>query len=257
MSAEPLTLAHTVTAPDHEATVLLLHSLALDRHMWGQLAGALSGSRAVVTMDLRGHGESPHDHGFTIEQMADDVALTLSHLGRDQVAVVGLSMGGSVAQALAVRHPDRVTGLGLVDTTAWYGPDAGAAWGERADKARASGMRSLSQFQLDRWFGEEFRSRSPELCSQLLDVFAANDVDSYVASCHALGAMDLREGVASITVPTIIVVGEDDPATPPSHAADLHERISDSQLRVVPGARHLTPLERPDEVLEQLRKILG
>jgi 3-oxoadipate enol-lactonase len=256
MSSEAMALAHTVHASHHEDTVVLLHSLALDRRVWRSFVGPLSESRAVVAVDLRGHGASAHDQGFTIEQMADDVAFTLSLLGRDRATVIGVSMGGSVAQAFAVRHAERLAALGLVDTTAWYGPDAAAAWAERAHKARESGMRSLSQFQLERWFGDDFRAGNADVCSELLDVFAVNDLDSYMSACHALGAMDLREGISSVNVPTVIIVGEDDPATPPSHAADLHARISGSTLHIVPGTRHLTPLERPDAVLAHLRSVL-
>ena len=94
------------------------------------------------------------------------------------------------------------------------------------------------------------------MCAELLDVFAANDLDSYRSACHALGVMDLREGVTAIRVPTVIIVGEDDPATPPSHSTDLHARIGGSALHIVPGARHLTAVERPRDVLELLQAVL-
>ncbi len=255
MTSSPVLLAHDVHAAERRPTVVLLHSLALDRRVWRPLIEPLSRHRAVVTVDLRGHGASPADEGFSIEDMADDVAATLTALGRDRVAVVGLSMGGCVAQAFAVRHPERLEALGLIDTTAWYGPDAPSAWAGRASKARQEGMRSLSQFQLTRWFSDDFRLANEPLCQELLDVFAANDLGSYVASCHALGAVDLRGRIAAITAPTAIIVGEDDPATTPVDAAQMRSLIAGSTMHVVPKAKHLTPLERPDEVLVQLREV--
>jgi 3-oxoadipate enol-lactonase len=257
MPAQPLVLAHEVHAPQHADTVVLLHSLALDRRVWRPVVGALAESRTVVVVDLRGHGESADDADFTVEDMADDVARTMAELGRDRAAVVGMSMGGSVAQAVAIRHPDRVGALGLIDTTAYYGPDAVSAWAERADKARAAGLRSLADFQLTRWFSDDFRAGNGELCRELLDVFMANDIDSYTSACRALGAMDLRDGLAAVSVPTTILVGEDDPATPPAHAADLHARIRGSVKYALPGARHLTPVEQPDVVLQHLKVLLG
>lgn len=249
-------LANEIHAGHHEQTVVLLHSLALDRSVWKPLVAPLAEHRTVVLVDLRGHGASPRDTGFTIEDMADDVACTLDELGRERTAVVGMSMGGCVAQAFATRYRDRVDALGLIDTTAWYGPDAPRAWEDRAQKARESGMRSLSRFQLDRWFSDAFLADNAELGERLLDVFAANDLDCYVSACRALGVADLRDAITGLDVPTVVIVGEHDPATPPEHAADLQARIPGAALHVVPGAKHLTPLEQPDVVARLLLDVL-
>jgi 3-oxoadipate enol-lactonase len=241
---------------DGAVPLLLLHSLALDRQMWDGLLPTLRRHRTVVTVDLRGHGASPPSTEFTIEQMADDIAATLDAAGIEQVAVAGLSLGGAVAQAFATRHVDRTSALALIDTTAWYGSDAPAQWAQRAAKARASGMRSLSEFQLARWFSDGFRRDHPQLCQGLLEIFARNDLTSYEATCHALGALDLRDQVKAVRVPTLLIVGSEDPATPPRHAQDLSERIPGASLHVLQGARHLTPVERPDEVAGLLAEFL-
>ena len=239
---------HDTDTDDAAVPVLLLHSLALDRHVWNGLLPTLCRHRPVVAVDLRGHGASPPSAGFTIEQMADDVAATLNAMGVERVAVAGMSLGGAVAQAFACEDPDRVTALALIDTTAWYGPDAAQQWAQRATKARASGMRSLSEFQLDRWFSDGFRGDHPQLCQGLLDTFARNDLSSYEATCHALGAFDLRHRAASLRVPTVVIVGSEDVATPVSHAKDLCDRIPNASLHVLQGARHLTPIECPQAV---------
>jgi len=256
MTNTPLVLAHEIHGSEHDRVAVLLHSLALDRRVWDPLIGPLSQYRQLAVVDLRGHGKSPADADFTIDDMADDVAATLSHLGHDRVSVVGMSMGGCVAQAMAIRHPERVDALGLIDTTVWYGPTAPAAWADRANRAKVEGMRALSEFQLTRWFSDDFRTSNPDLCAELLNIFAANDLASYVASCQALGAVDLREGVQSIDVPTTVIVGELDQATPPSHAEDLHARIRGSTLRVIADSKHLTPYEHPVDVAGYLKPIL-
>lgn len=256
MSGGPVLLAHDVHAPEHEQAVVLLHSLALDRRVWRDMIGPLSRTRAVVALDLRGHGQSPRDDAFTVEDMADDVARTLDEIGLDSVTAIGMSMGGCVAQALAVRHPGQVEALGLVDTTAWYGEDAPRAWAERADKAQQDGLASLAEFQLTRWFTDGFRQQHQDVCRELLEVFAANEVASYAAACRALGSADLREGVSGLDLPAVIVVGEHDAATPPADARDLHERLPGSHLHIVSETKHLTAVERPDEVLAQLSRLL-
>jgi len=249
-------LSAAVEAEGSSPPILLLHSLALDRTMWGPLVAELEDpGRTVITMDLRGHGGSPKDDSFTIEDMADDVAETLGALGHDRAVIVGLSMGGCVAQAVAIRYPALMDGLALIDTTAWYGPDAPQRWAERALKAESDGMESLSGFQLDRWFGSEFLETSRDAAERLLRVFAANDLDSYVASCHAMGAFDAREGLEALAIPTIVIVGELDPATSPEHAAEIHARVANSAMHVIPGAKHLTPVERPETVATLLRPL--
>jgi 3-oxoadipate enol-lactonase len=250
--AAPMLLAYerhdAVDAATSRPPLLLLHSLALDRHVWDGVLARLRRLRPIVTVDLRGHGASPPSADFTVEQMADDVAATLDAAGISRVAVAGLSLGGSVGLAFAARYTHRTEALALLDTTAWYGPGAARQWAQRAARADADGMRSLSGFQLDRWFSDSFRRDHPELCDDLLERFASNDLASYKATCRALGAFDLRDRVTALPVPTLVLVGSDDSATPPSHARDMCERIPGASLHVLQGARHLTPIERPEEV---------
>lgn len=256
MTASPIHLAAEVRGPTNKPVTVLLHSLALDRSVWEPAVAPLTDFGPVVLLDLRGHGQSPASTAFSIEDMADDVEVTLADFGLDHVALVGMSMGGCVAQAMATRHPARIRSLGLIDTTAWYGPSAAKDWAARASIAESQGMRALSEFQLTRWFSDEFRKSNPEACSELLDIFAKNEVASYVSSCRALGAFDGREGLAHLDIPTSVIVGELDEATPPVMAEDLHTRISGSSLTVIPGSKHLTAHERADQVVTAIAPIL-
>lgn len=233
--------------------LVLLHSLALDGSVWRYVVPTLAEKYHTLTVDLRGHGQSPSDTDFTVEDMAGDVAAIIRDQGDEsQAIVVGLSLGGCVAQAVAYGYPDLVDGLVLADTTAWYGDDAPQAWRNRAQQARSNGLISLSKFQLERWFSDEFRLANAELCADLLDRFTANDIDSYAATCRALGEYDGRGRVESISVPTEIVVGEHDGATPPADAYDLAGRIEGASVTVLTGAKHLTALERPDALCEAI-----
>ena len=161
-------------------------------------------------------------------------------------------MGGCIAQAFAALYPERATAICLIDTTAWYGADAPPQWRERAATARTRGMGALVQFQTTRWFGDAFRAAHPEVERALLEVFLANDVACYEATCEMLGTTDLRALLALLRMPVAIVVGAEDYATPVAMAESLHAAIPHSTLSVLPGARHLTPVERPQDISSQI-----
>jgi 3-oxoadipate enol-lactonase len=246
---------HLEATGEGPPTVLLLHSLALDSTIWSDIVPLISGFCRVLRCDLPGHGWSREVPVSSVEAMADAIADALRARGEGPIVVWGMSLGGNVAQSLTARHPELVAALGLADTTAWYGEDASVKWAERAEVARSRGMAALSDFQLARWFSRDFLDQNPGVAQRLLDVFAANDVDAYVRTCHAMGVQDLRQATSTITVPTMVLVGELDPATPLPHAEDLHARISGSSLEVVPGASHLSPLERPELFAARVKEL--
>lgn len=235
----------------------LIHSLGLDRSVWDGVVQALKDDAELLTYDCRGHGRSGRRATtFTAELFARDLAELLDHLDWPDAAVAGCSMGGCVAMAFAGLFQPRVTGLALIDTTAWYGPQASEQWRARAAEARAKGLNALVDFQLARWFGDAYRRDHPAVAARTAEVFVANDFDCYAASCALLGAADLRPYLQRVRVPASIIVGEDDRATPPEMARALHEAIPQSTLTVLPGARHLSPLECPDRVSAALRTLL-
>jgi len=237
--------------------VVLVHSLAMDRRFWVPVADRLAKTASVLIHDCRGHGLSDKPKGpYSVEQHADDLADLLDHLRWPSALVAGGSMGGCIALAFAIRHRKRVSALGLIDTTAWYGPDAPKNWEQRANAALGSGLASLIDFQVTRWFGDKFRADHPKLVADCVETFLRNDVGAYAETCRMLGACDLRAGLSSIAVPAAIVVGEEDYATPPAMADVMHKGIASSTLTVLAGARHLTPLERPDEIAAALEQLL-
>lgn len=237
--------------------VALIHSLALDRSVWDGVVTRLKDEVEMLTFDCRGHGRSPRTPGpYSTELFARDLAELLDHVSWDRTAVVGCSMGGNVAQAFAGTYPQRVSALGLIDTTAWYGADAAVKFRERADIVRTKGLRSMINFQLTRWFSDPFRANHPEVLERTTDIFVANDVDCYAASCEMLGAADMRAQLGSFTMPTAVIVGEEDYATPVAMARQLHEAIPHSTLCIIAGARHLTPIEFPERITAELRSLL-
>lgn len=244
--------------PAASRRAVLVHSLAMDRSFWGPVAARLGRNAAVLTHDCRGHGASGAGAGaFSVAQFADDLASLMDHAGWKKALVAGASMGGCVSLGFCDLHPARVAALGLIDTTAWYGPQAPQQWEERARKALDGGLQALVDFQVTRWFSEAFRAAHPEVVAASVGVFLRNDPQAYAATCRMLGAADLRPALAAIRVPTAVVVGDEDYATPPAMAELLHRGIAGSTLTVLEHARHLTPLERPDDIAAALEKLLN
>lgn len=236
------------------APLLLIHSLAMSAAFWDRVVPLVSDRFDIVLPDCRGHGASGRPPGpYTVEQFADDMAAVLDDAGTGCSIVAGCSMGGCVALALAIRHPARVRALGLIDTTAWYGPGAPEAWRERAGQGMRKGLASLVGFQATRWFSDGFRERQPDEVRKLVDIFIANDPACYAASCDMLGAADLRPGLPGVRVPTAVLVGAEDHATPPDMARALAENIDGATLAVVADGRHLTPVQCPEQVATLLR----
>jgi 3-oxoadipate enol-lactonase len=249
-------IAYTLFDAGHAAPrVVLVHSLAMDRSFWRPVVDRLAGPASVLTLDCRGHGASGKPAGpYTVELFADDLADLLDHVGWRMSVVAGASMGGCVSLAFATRYPQRAVGLALIDTTAAY--EAMPAWIGRADKARQEGLASLIDFQVTRWFGDAFRETHKDVVQQSVDVFLRNDVAAYAETCLMLGACDLRSALSTIAVPTAVLVGEEDYATPVKMAQALHDGIAGSTLTVLERGRHLTPLERPDAIAAALAHVV-
>jgi len=250
------TLRYSITGKDGGPRIALIHSLAMDQAFWQPVVARLKQSAQLLTYDCRGHGASDKPAGpYSIDLFADDLSDLLDAAGWQQAIVAGASMGGSVALGFAARYPARLAGLGLFDTTAWYGPTAPANWEERAAKAKTDGLAGLVGFQKTRWFGDAFREAHGDVVDASVATFLTNDVNAYAETCRMLGNFDLRASLDKIAVPTAIAVGEEDYATPPAMASDLHAGIKDSTMTIIKSGRHLTPLEKPDEIAAQLATV--
>jgi 3-oxoadipate enol-lactonase len=224
---------------------------------WRFIAPIMAQRVSVISLDVRGHGTSTqHGQPYSVQQFATDARSVVDALGYKNVIVAGASMGGCIALQFAIQNPSRTVGLGLFDTTAWYGPTASSDWAERAQKACANGLASLVGFQATRWFSDTFRAEHPDIVDACINTFVANDIAAYASTCHALGNYDGRQQLSSVTASTAIVVGEEDYATPPEMARALHAGLSNASLTIVPKARHLSPLEVPDVIIEKLNNLL-
>ena len=251
-------LAFRLNANPGKPRLALIHSLALSGAMWSGVIAQLAGAAEVLTYDCRGHGDSERRPGpYSVELFADDLASVFDACGWSSATVAGCSMGGCVAQAFAAAYPRRVRGLALIDTTAWYGPAAPKDWKARGARPAVEGFPSMIEFQLSRWFSDDFRRAHPEVTEQTKQIFLANTAECYQAACEMLGNADMREALPGFGMPVSVIVGQEDYATPVAMAEYLHASIPNSTLTVIPGARHTTPVECPREIASFLGDLLG
>jgi 3-oxoadipate enol-lactonase len=238
--------------------IALIHSLALDRGFWNGVVPLLTPHADVLTFDCRGHGQSAKVKMiYTAELFAGDLASLLDHVNWPRAVIAGCSMGGCVAQAFAGIYPDRTEAIAVIDSTAWYGPSAPKDWRERAATAVTKGLAALSAFQATRWVSDGFRDAHPEIIRAHMDVFLANDVDCYRSTCEMLGDADLRHYQASTWMPVSVIVGEEDYAAPVAMSEQIQKAVPGATLSVLPNVRHLTPIECPAVIAEEILELIA
>ncbi len=236
--------------------LVLIHSLGLDAGIWDGVVAELSADFAILVYDCRGHGQSERRPGaYSAQLFASDLAALLDHCKWPSAMIGGCSMGGCVAQAFASAYPHRAQALALIDTTAWYGPNAPADWSKRAAKAAEAGFAAMLPFQLSRWFGDGFSKSHIDRVEAVSRVFLANELACYQSSCTMLGSEDLRGAIRSLPMPVSVIVGEEDYATPVAMSQTMQGLIHGATLHVIPGARHLTPVQCPGEIASLLRDL--
>ena len=255
IDANGTALHYELTGPAHGPVVAFSNSVGSTFEMWEAQVRALSGRYRCLTYDTRGHGRSPAvGRDASIEDLADDLAGLFDALGVENAHVVGLSLGGMTAQAFGVRHARRTKSLVLMATAAQLGPPQ--AWEQRAQAVRTQGMAAIADAVLARWFTPAFAAKHGEVVGSWRERFLAIDPEGYAACCAAIRDMDLREAITTITAPTLIVAGADDPSTPPPLMEDIRARIPDAELVVIPRAAHLLAVERADVVNAHLSAFL-
>jgi 3-oxoadipate enol-lactonase len=227
--------------------VVLSHSLASSLVMWNPQMDALNLYFQVLLYDIRGHGDSDTALGaYTLELLGNDAIGLLDALNINQVHFIGLSMGGMIGQCLALNYPHRLKSLVLCDTASVIPSDAQPIWQERIDKARKKGMEALLEETMERWFTPAFLTKNSHMLALIQKQFLATPVSGYIGSAEAIRKLNYLDRLSEIKMPTLIMVGEDDPATPVSASKAMHERISNSKLVILPSARHLSNVEQTE-----------
>lgn len=237
-----------VTGRDDAPVVVLSNSLGSTHRMWDAQLPELERHFRVVRYDTRGHGGSPVPDGpYAIDDLADDLIAMLDRLGVEKAHLVGLSLGGMTVMRVAVRNPERVDQLALLCTGAQLPP--AQAWTDRAGLVRTHGSAAVATAVVERWFTPAFLALHRAEYEQMI---AATPAEGYAGCCEAIAKLDLCEEISAITAPTLVIAGEDDPATPPATLEEIAAAIPDAHLLVVPYSAHLANVERADIITPAL-----
>jgi len=237
--------------PHHEVTgegppLVLSNSLGATLEMWDPQMQALSQDFTVIRYDTRGHGGTAVPPGpYTLDQLAADAGAVLDALGIGMTHWCGLSMGGMIGQTLALRRPSLFATLSLCDTSSRIPAEAKPLWADRIKTAHDKGMDPLVEPTLGRWLTAPFRRTRPDVVEGVAAMIRSTPPAGYAGCCHAISALDLTEGIGAISVPTLVLVGEEDQGTPVAASKVMHERIKGSELVILPRAAHLSNLEQP------------
>jgi 3-oxoadipate enol-lactonase / 4-carboxymuconolactone decarboxylase len=243
-----------IDGPTAGAPLVLLHSLGTAGAVWDDQARVLARTYRVIRPDLRGHGLSEVTPGpYRIETLAADMLAVLDALGITRAHLAGISIGGLIAQAMAAESPDRFISLVLCDTAMAFPP--ASLWTDRAATVRAQGMTAIADAVLARWVTPEFAS-SPQ-ANLLRAMLLRTPVEGYCGAAEALSVADFTESTARIRLPTLILVGDQDAATPPANAQAIQRAISGSVMEVIPGAAHIPTVEKPDLITEAMSRFLS
>jgi len=237
--------------------VVFSNSLGCTLEMWdGQVAALAAGNR-VLRYDTRGHGRSGSTPGpYDLELLAGDLLGILDVLGVERCTLVGLSLGGMIAQHAALARPSRFTGLALADTTSHYGRGVADFWAARAATALSQGLDSIAHSTPSRWFTPTLVARDPGLVARYQDMLRSTDPEGYAGCCAAIPRIDTTGCLPSLEMPVSVIVGEQDPSTTVDHARRIHEAIARSGLHVIPEAAHLSNVEQPQRFTRILLDLL-
>lgn len=237
------TLAFEWTAGSHSPQampVLFSNSLASDRQIWDTVVHALPG-RPIIRYDTRGHGRSTlGERPADLDTLGTDALAVLDAAQVPRAIVCGLSLGGLTAMWLGVHAPLRVAGLVLANTAAHYPPPQ--MWRDRQDMALSKGMGPLVEATLQRWFKPSSRTPGNPMVDRVARMIAATDPRGYAACARVLEQADIRASLPLIACPTLVIVGTQDPSTPPARGDELVAAIPGASLAALDAA-HLSCVE--------------
>ena len=238
-------VAYEIEGPAGAPVVMLAHGLLTTHRMWRGVAQALLPRWRVLGYDLRGHGSTrASEPPYTMQRLAQDAIALLDALDLERVHFVGSSLGGMIGQLLGARHGQRLLSLTLANTAAVQG--APQAWELRIATARDQGVPPLIEPTLQRWFTPGFFAGNPEPVQRMRTLAAQTDVRGFCGCAAAVRDLAQADLLASIRVPTLVIVGEHDQATPPAAGEFIRQRVPGARLASLP-AGHQSAVECPQD----------
>lgn len=260
LTVSDVTLHHVSAGPTSPGAtgepLLFLHALGCNLRLWENVVAAFVPRHRVVRYDLRGHGLS--DCGppeATIDDHVRDLLGLMDRLSIPSATLVGISVGGQIALAAALRHPARVRRLVLCATAARI--RTRESWIERMNLVRAEGLDAVADTILGRWVMPEFATREPAVVRGLRNGLTRTPVAGYLATCATLRDTDLRASAEGLRVPALVLSGERDVAVPPAVGRELADVLPDAHWQVLSGCAHLPPVEQPAAMVAAIAAFLA
>lgn len=256
VSANGINMAYRFDGPEDGPVLMLSNSLMSTHRMWDPQMTAFGAHYRVLRYDTRGHGATETTEGpYSIDLLARDAEALIEVLGVGPVHFLGLSMGGMIAQRLAVNRPNLVRSLSLCDTASEM-PTL-AMWNDRIATANAKGVEGLLPGTIKRWFTPGFIERSPAAVGFVEGMIRDTKAPGYIGCASAVRDMSQTNILKDIHVPTLVLVGAEDPACTPAQAMVLHENIQGSRHVVLEDAAHLANIEKPHEFNDAILSFLA
>lgn len=241
-------LNYHIDGPEGAPWVTMSNSLATTHRMWDAQMAAFTKQYRVLRYDKRGHGETDVAPGpYTFELLADDVLALLEALSIKQTHFVGLSMGGMTGMTLALKRPEVLRSLVLCDTTSKDPLGDPALWQQRIDAVNAAGsMEAMVETTVARFLTPDTVKTRPAVADAVRAMVRSTPIGGYIACCQAIAKLNLTDRLPRIAIPTMVVVGADDPATTVEMARTIQQGIAGSELVILKNAAHLSNLEQAD-----------
>ena len=242
--------------PRSGLTVIFVNSLGTDLRVWDSIIKELNQKYRTVRFDKRGHGLSTNiGNNISISILANDLKLLISKLEIKNILLVGLSIGGLIALEFLKNSSTNVKGLVLSDTAAKIG--SSDMWSERISRVKAGGIAAISDDILARWFSNHFLKNKIEELQLWRSMLTRTSTLGYLGCCKAIADCDLRNEAKSISIPTLLIVGDEDGSTPVNLVKDTANMIKNSEFKIIKGAGHLPCVEKPEIFTNELVKFLG
>lgn len=249
-----LRLHYRDDGPRDAPALVLLHALGLDGGLFDPLLPLLPAGLRIIRPDMRGHGQTDvPDPPYAMGALIRDLERLLDHLSLRDTVVLGLSIGGMIAQGLAVKRLDLVRGLILSNTAARIG--IAPHWQARIEAVNAGGMAAIAEATLDRWFGRPFRAT--EAAEPFRQQLLACNPQGWAGCAAAVAGTDFYQTTATLTLPTLVIAGADDGSTPPDLVRETAELIRGHDWALMRGVGHLPMVEKPAEFTALLDTFLA
>ena len=237
------------------APIVLFHSLLADQSSFDAIAAPLATTHRVVILSLPGFGESDLV-GAELAQIADHIAAGIDAMELKKPILLGNGYGGFVALLTAIRHPALASRLVLADCGAAFSEPGRAAFRGMSAAVKEKGLAAIADVAMRRLFALDFQQRNPALVEERKKRFLAVDVQTFHAACAALASLDLRDQLKSVTMPVLVLVGEQDEATPPAMSRELAAALPDARLIELPGLAHVPQLQAPEVFMAAIRPFI-